>query len=66
MSDTIVDKPTNFGKDDIVIALMGITGAGKSTFISLLADDYVQVGHELTSCKGSSSASTFNKSSMSN
>jgi hypothetical protein len=23
----------------------------KSTLISLLSDDYVQIGHELTSCK---------------
>lgn len=42
--------PTNLTQDDIVIALMGITGSGKSTFISLLADDFVRVGHELSSC----------------
>ncbi|KAM0254614.1 hypothetical protein ACHAQJ_006581 [Trichoderma viride] len=35
--------------DDIVIAVMGITGAGKSTFISLFAED-AQVGHGLQSC----------------
>lgn len=29
---------------------MGITGSGKSTFISLLADEAVEVGHKLTSC----------------
>ena len=36
---------------DIVIAVMGITGVGKSSFISLLTDDEVVVGRELTSCK---------------
>ncbi|KAK0721566.1 hypothetical protein B0T26DRAFT_769042 [Lasiosphaeria miniovina] len=30
--------------------LMGVTGAGKSTFISLLAEQPVQVGHSLQSC----------------
>jgi hypothetical protein len=29
---------------------MGVTGSGKSTFISLLADQSVEVGHSLTSC----------------
>ncbi|KAL7936397.1 P-loop containing nucleoside triphosphate hydrolase protein [Trichoderma chlorosporum] len=35
--------------DDIVIAVMGITGAGKSTFISHFAPD-AKVGHDLQSC----------------
>jgi ABC-type transport system involved in cytochrome bd biosynthesis fused ATPase/permease subunit len=43
------DKPFN-SDDDIVIAIMGVTGSGKSTFISLLAEQSVQVGHSLTSC----------------
>lgn len=30
---------------------MGITGSGKSTFISLLAESAVEIGHKLTSCK---------------
>jgi hypothetical protein len=30
---------------------MGMTGSGKSTFISLLADETVQIGHYLSSCK---------------
>ncbi|KAH8702822.1 P-loop containing nucleoside triphosphate hydrolase protein [Phaeosphaeriaceae sp. PMI808] len=29
---------------------MGLTGSGKSTFISLLADEAIQVGHDLSSC----------------
>jgi GTP-binding protein EngB required for normal cell division len=36
--------------DDIVITLMGVTGSGKSTFISLLAEESVQIGHSLNSC----------------
>ncbi|KAK3299251.1 P-loop containing nucleoside triphosphate hydrolase protein [Chaetomium fimeti] len=36
--------------DDIVIALMGVTGSGKSTFISLLAEQSVRIGHSLNSC----------------
>ncbi|KAK4133945.1 P-loop containing nucleoside triphosphate hydrolase protein [Trichocladium antarcticum] len=36
--------------DDIVIAVMGVTGSGKSTFISLLAAQSVRVGHSLASC----------------
>ena len=30
---------------------MGVTGSGKSTFISLLANEPVKIGHNLTSCK---------------
>jgi polynucleotide 5'-kinase involved in rRNA processing len=33
------------------ILVMGLTGSGKSTFISLLADEMVQVGHDMSSCK---------------
>ena len=37
--------------DDTVIALMGITGVGKSTFIQYFTDDNVEVGGSLESCK---------------
>lgn len=38
----------------IFIAVMGVTGAGKSTFIKTASGlDDVLVGHELTSCKAS-------------
>lgn len=37
--------------DDTVIALMGITGVGKSTFIQYFTDDIVEVGGSLESCK---------------
>lgn len=39
----------NCRPDDVVIAVMGVTGAGKSTFISLFAKD-AQIGHGLQSC----------------
>ena len=51
MADAGIDQISQLKKDDVVIALMGITGSGKSTFISLLSEDFVQIGHELTSCK---------------
>ncbi len=35
---------------DAVVLVMGITGSGKSTFISELVEEDVQVGHDLTSC----------------
>lgn len=50
MNNIGADQIAKLGKDDVVICLMGITGSGKSTFISLLSDEFVQVGHELTSC----------------
>jgi hypothetical protein len=36
--------------DDVVIVVMGITGSGKSTWINLIADEKVKVGHSLQSC----------------
>ncbi|KPI34877.1 uncharacterized protein AB675_2253 [Cyphellophora attinorum] len=38
--------------DDIVIPVMGITGSGKSTFISLCTEEKVDIGHGLMSCTG--------------
>ncbi|KAJ6017100.1 P-loop containing nucleoside triphosphate hydrolase protein, partial [Penicillium sp. IBT 35674x] len=35
---------------DVFIAVMGVTGAGKSTFISLLTQKAVRIGHELQAC----------------
>ncbi|KZM21030.1 uncharacterized protein EKO05_0011163 [Ascochyta rabiei] len=32
------------------VLIVGLTGSGKSTFISLLADETVQIGHDLSSC----------------
>lgn len=42
---------------DIVIAVMGVTGSGKSTFISQLVDQEVPVGHGLRSSMCASFAS---------
>jgi hypothetical protein len=41
-----------FRPDDIIIAVMGVTGVGKSSFISLLAKDpsSLVVGHTLEAC----------------
>ncbi|KAF3921970.1 hypothetical protein ABW20_dc0103622 [Dactylellina cionopaga] len=40
---------SKFGPDDLFIAIMGITGSGKSSFISLLSDEPVEIGHGLKS-----------------
>ena len=37
--------------EDIVIAVVGVTGVGKSTFISLFTDEDVGIGKTLESCK---------------
>jgi signal recognition particle receptor subunit beta len=39
------------GIQDVYIAVMGITGAGKSTFIATSSEKSVKVGHDLRSCK---------------
>jgi putative ribosome biogenesis GTPase RsgA len=38
-------------EEDIVIALMGMTGAGKSSLISLCTGKEVKIGHSLESCE---------------
>lgn len=38
------------GENDIVIALMGMTGSGKSSIISLCTNQDIKIGHELVSC----------------
>jgi hypothetical protein len=40
--------------DDIVVAVMGPTGAGKSTWISMMTDANVRTSSSLSSCKCSS------------
>ncbi|KAF3901847.1 hypothetical protein AA313_de0208849 [Arthrobotrys entomopaga] len=49
-----------FNKDDIVIAVMGVTGAGKSTFINLLVEESIQIGHGLQSCTSEVGVYHFN------
>ncbi|EFI27044.1 TKL/TKL-ccin protein kinase [Coprinopsis cinerea okayama7 len=44
-------QASSFLEDDIIIALMGPTGSGKSTFINCALNDYVApVSHTITSC----------------
>ncbi|CAN9280672.1 unnamed protein product [Alternaria alternata] len=40
-------------QDDIIIAVMGITGCGKTTFINLLSDRKLEVSNGLDSCTAS-------------
>ena len=37
--------------EDVIIAVMGLTGVGKSSFIKQLSDDQILIGHDLNSCK---------------
>jgi ABC-type transport system involved in cytochrome bd biosynthesis fused ATPase/permease subunit len=36
--------------DDIVVAVMGVTGSGKTTFVNHLSDFPLSIGHGLNSC----------------
>jgi len=47
MSD---EEEKKISPTDIVIAVMGVTGAGKSTFIQELTDDELEIGDKLHSC----------------
>jgi 50S ribosome-binding GTPase len=49
--------------EDVVIMVMGMTGSGKSTFINLLADEKVKVGHSLHSCTTDVQVASFNTKS---
>ena len=46
-----IPQVRRFNKDDILMATMDVTGAGKSTFVSLLTDERVEIGHDLQSSK---------------
>lgn len=43
-------SPPDIKPTDIVIAVMGITGSGKTTFVSHYADKDLEIGHGLESC----------------
>ncbi|KAL2880203.1 hypothetical protein SGCOL_004590 [Colletotrichum sp. CLE4] len=43
--DTDLPRPT-----DIFIACMGVTGSGKSSFVSMCCGKQVKIGHDLNSC----------------
>lgn len=47
----LADQLRRPAPSDILIAVVGITGAGKSTLISKVVDEDVGVGHNLTSCQ---------------
>ncbi|KAI4258728.1 MAG: hypothetical protein L6R42_004934 [Xanthoria sp. 1 TBL-2021] len=51
---------TDTSPQDVFIAVMGSTGSGKSTLISKLAGDQVQIGHGLASCTQEVSIHHFN------
>ena len=38
------------GIEDVYLAVMGVTGAGKSSFIKLCTNKNVVIGHNLKSC----------------
>jgi putative ribosome biogenesis GTPase RsgA len=43
---------TIVSRDDILIAVLGVTGAGKTTFINKASgQDDLEVGHSLEACK---------------
>lgn len=54
MTKTMPDPPPRklpvITPQDIVVAVMGITGAGKSTFIDFFSDESAGIGHGLESC----------------
>ncbi|RAH57071.1 hypothetical protein BO85DRAFT_520536 [Aspergillus piperis CBS 112811] len=43
-------KPIDGGEESLFVPVMGVTGSGKSTFISLLADENVAISDSLNSC----------------
>ncbi|KAF2796478.1 hypothetical protein K505DRAFT_406338 [Melanomma pulvis-pyrius CBS 109.77] len=45
-----VPDPPEIKPDDIVIAVMGITGCGKTTFVNHFSDYPLMIGHGLDSC----------------
>ncbi|KAM0228902.1 hypothetical protein ACHAPO_010426 [Fusarium lateritium] len=47
--EPVQDEPVELSPDDIVIAVMGVTGAGKSTFIHDVTGQTVGIGHGLAS-----------------
>ncbi|KAK3349276.1 P-loop containing nucleoside triphosphate hydrolase protein [Lasiosphaeria hispida] len=53
----VTDRPPTH--ETVVIVLMGVTGSGKSTFISLLADQPVRIGHGLESSTVNASFYSF-------
>jgi len=36
---------------EVVIALLGVTGAGKSTFVSIASGERLEIGHGVDPCE---------------
>lgn len=62
MSASSVNPKSNTDREgrpnDVVIAVMGVTGSGKTTFINHFADAELEIGHGLEPCTCSSEGST--------
>ncbi|KAH7139839.1 hypothetical protein B0J13DRAFT_596814 [Dactylonectria estremocensis] len=56
VSSSSTQKPKGFRrggipkKSDVFIAVMGVTGSGKSSFISMCSDTRIKIGHSLEAC----------------
>ncbi|KAG6382093.1 hypothetical protein JVT61DRAFT_734 [Boletus reticuloceps] len=48
--EPVMVNTEDLGPDDIVIAIMGPTGTGKSTLVRLASGYDIRIGHELKSC----------------
>lgn len=47
----LLNNATHARPNDVYIAVMGVTGSGKSSFISLCSGKTVEVGHRLEACE---------------
>ncbi|KXX73720.1 GTP-binding protein A [Madurella mycetomatis] len=52
-------KQTNRKKNEVMIALLGVTGAGKSTFASIASGNQLEIGHGVDPCTQQPSAVHF-------
>ncbi|KIW68354.1 hypothetical protein PV04_04307 [Phialophora macrospora] len=55
----LVDPAQILKPEDVFIAVMGLTGVGKSTFVTLCTQKQIQIGHQLESCTSSVSIFSF-------
>ena len=55
LSESSIGKPKSIHvqpkHSDVYVAVMGVTGSGKSTFISHCTEVPVEIGHAMESCK---------------
>ena len=50
LEDETDTRKTAFGPNDYFVAVMGMTGVGKSSFIKHLSGESVKIGHSLQAC----------------